>query len=91
MENNKVKMMSPQALIKVDIGAKFYSQLCDLYFWYVELHGHDKCIEAAKGLTQREPANDMEKHLLTIMAILVEIETKADQQGFLEDRVVGES
>jgi hypothetical protein len=82
----KIKVIKDDALIKVDIGALFYARIKELLFWYGTQIPEEEFRKSMLELRTREPQNDFEYHLLTLLALVQEVEKKADEQGFMEEQ-----
>lgn len=84
----KFKTVRTDALIKVDIGAGFYERMKQLLMWYHGENDSEKLIKALEELKSREPKDEKEYHLVTIISLIAEIELKAAQQGLLEEKEI---
>jgi len=82
----KIKVIKDDALIKIDIGALFYARIKELLFWYGTQVPEEEFRKSMLELRTREPQNDFEYHLIALLALVQEIEKKADEQGFMEEQ-----
>jgi hypothetical protein len=88
----KVKMIKHDALIKIEIGAGFMERLQKILFYFAtqatpeELEEYKKLLENKQELTE-----DWMEHLTTLTALIKELETKADEQGFSYESDLDES
>lgn len=82
----KLKTIKKDSIIKIEISDFFYSKLQKLFFYLSK--DQEATLKSIIELKDREPANDLEESLVTVLALIYEVEAKAQQQGFLQDTEV---
>lgn len=81
----KLKVFKPDSVIKIDISHEFYGRIQKLLFWHAG-KDHEKALKAIEALKSRDPQDDFETHICTILALIYEIESKASEQNCLEEK-----
>jgi hypothetical protein len=84
----KFKRVKADALIKdISIGADFYYLLQNLFFYTIEKHGVDDATKSLREMQGGEvaPRTPFEAYMVGLIALIFEIEKKADAQGLMEE------
>lgn len=85
--NDKIilKKIKLGSTIKIEVNEGFYQRFQQLFFW-ITGKDQEKAIKAIHALKEREPQDEFENHLVTMFALIYEIEARAEEQGFLEEK-----
>ena len=84
MAKHKVTGIKKDALIKIEVGGGFYFRLAQLVTFYTSGNWSTEELATTMGeLQERDPANDEEYHLITLMSLVHEIEQAASKQDMI--------
>lgn len=81
-----IKMIKKDAIVKIDVGTGFIQNLQGVLMFIANQHTTDELLDFKNRANNKEPLEDWMNHLITISTLVKEIETKADQQGFVIDQ-----
>ena len=82
----KLKVIKPGALINIQVGSGFYQRFQELYFKFINDHPDENFVKATENLKTSDSRTPYEYSLETMMSLIYEIEVKAEEQGFTEDK-----
>lgn len=85
MSNEKevtaVEAISNEAVIDIKISGLFYGRIHQMLLYYAGDKSVDEFIKEIKAVKAGPPKNAYQEHLLTLITLVHEIETKAKIQG----------
>jgi hypothetical protein len=90
----KFKTVKSNALINIQIGGKYFTQLQNMLQWfYLTAPSEEACIKTIQELHTRQPQTPWEESFFTFFCLLMEIESQAEKQGMVmeEERDVPSS
>lgn len=85
MDKVTLKTIKPGSTIKIEVGEGFYSRFQKLFFW-VTGKDQERAVKTIHALKDREPIDEFENHLVTMLSLIYEIEAKAEDQDCLEEK-----
>lgn len=78
----KFVVIKPSALVKIEIGATYYTQLQNLLgYLFEQAESEQVALEKLVELEKRKPETPWEQNLVVVMSLILEIEEKAKEQG----------
>ena len=84
MAKHKVTGIKKGAVVKIEVGSGFYFRISQLLIEYgTENFPGEELGKAMEHLKDKEPVNNEEYHLLTLLSLVHEIETQAKIQDLL--------
>ena len=83
MEDKTYRLIPQDALVDMQLSAVFMMRVQSLLNYIARNYGQDKFIEFAKHAIeeQGEPRNELEEHIVTLISLLNEFESKALEQN----------
>jgi len=77
-----LKFLKKDAVVKIEISSSFSYRIQQLLFFILKDIPKEKLEEYKTIIEEKQqPADDIVEHIITISALLKEIEDKADEQG----------
>lgn len=77
-----LKFLKKDAVVKIEISSSFSYRIQQLLFFILRDIPKEKLEEYKTIIEEKQqPADDIVEHIITISALLKEIEDKADEQG----------
>ena len=83
MEDKKFKVIPQDSLVDIQVSAVFMMRVQSLLNYLSRNYGQDKFLEFSKHIIDEkgEPRNEVEEHIVTLLGLINEFESKAlDQQ-----------
>lgn len=85
-ENNqagKIPVIPGDKSVTIELTPMFMQRIQILTSYLVNMYGQDKFMLFVKKVQEEnhEPESDLERHIQTLSALMVEFETKAQEQG----------
>lgn len=81
----KFKGIPFKSFVKIDIGGGFAARVQELTVHYMAQKTPEESAKLMDELKTREPKDEYEYHMMTLLVLLHEIESEAQKQGILED------
>lgn len=84
----KLRVIKENSVVKIDIGDGFHVRIQQLLFYILKDHPAEKVILALENIKTKEPADDFEYHVLTLLSLLYANESAFEAAGCLIDKEV---
>lgn len=82
----KLKVIKAGSVINIQVGAGFYQRFQELYFNFINAHPDENFVQAVENLKTDKVRTPYEYSLETMMSLIYEMEAKAKEQGFEDER-----
>jgi len=82
----KLRVIKENSIVKIDIGDGFHVRIQQLLFYILKDHPAEEVILAIENIKTKEPANDFEYHLLTLLTLIYANESAFEVAGCLTDK-----
>lgn len=76
----QTQIISPDAIIDIQISASFHKRLQDLLLWLVSLQSPDEIQRANAKITQNQELEEWEHHYYSMLILIHDIEEAANSQ-----------
>jgi hypothetical protein len=89
-ENKKVKYkgIKSEALIKLEFSGYFTARIQTLLIYFMKLKTVAEINKILEDLKTKEPADEYQLHLLTLLILIQDIEKAAGQQGLVVEEEI---
>lgn len=80
-ESVKIKKIKGGSIINIQVGTGFYQRVQQMLFKHIADNPKEDLTKALENLKNKEASTDFEYALETLMSLIYEIESKAEEQG----------
>jgi len=80
-EVSKVEAIANDSIIDIKISGLFYGRIHQMLLYHAGQKPFDEFIKEVKAVRSGPPQNQYQEHLLSLLTLIHEIETKAKAQG----------
>jgi hypothetical protein len=84
----KFKGIPFDSIIKIEVSGGFTARLQELAVYHLSQKTPEEVNEIIEKIKTKEPENEYEYHLLTLLVLIHEIESESKKQGILKDMEV---
>lgn len=78
----KLKTIHSDKVVTIEVGSGFYSRVQKLLFTHINSVEPEVSIKALNEIKSRDPKDEWEANLLTLLTLVYNIEAKFHEQGF---------